>query len=720
MKSSTRIGSLARYLVMACALSAVAGCDWFDSDSDGNKKNEVTDVTLNVGTAAVVPGGSVTFVATVVGGNKVDPTVTWSVDPGTCGAQAGSITSSGTYTAGNPLDDCQVTVRATSVGDPSQSVSATVSVDAPVAVTLNFSNATLLPGASQAFVATVTGEGSASSAVTWSLDAGSCGSAAGSLAADGLYTAGTPADDCQVTVTATSVADPSKSTSASVLVDVALSVKLDVTDLSLPAEGTKTFVATVTGAGSASTAVTWSLDAGTCGADAGTLAADGTYTAGKPATECEVTVTAKSAADPSVSASATITVLPPTATGWQTPVAIDVPALNSRPQEPQVATDGSGNSIAVWQQDSVVYAAHWDGTDWSLPVAIDAGTNGNASRPQVGFDGSGNAIAVWTQWDGFRDRVYANRWDGTAWGTAAMISSAGSVGNADLPQLAVDPSGAAIAMWEQYIFGYVVVANYFDGTQWGATPVVIGSGNEPQLAFNGSGKAMAAWYVDRPYPLSTRIYTSVFEADTWSSPAPIDDGTGDAFLPDVAMDATGAIVVWKQWDGSSYRTIASRWAAGGWSAPETVSATTGDMRVNIPRVAMDGSGNAVVIWIDLRSSPYHMYANTWNGSAWAGVGAIDGGTTSASDSDIPGVSMDAAGRAMAIWIQRDADGWDRVYTNRWDGNQWLGPQVIDAAGAAVGAESFNSALAMDASGKATAVWVHSTVQDRVYAAHYVP
>ena len=173
MKLAATVGSVVRWLMLACALGAVAAC----SDSDKDKHKKVVDqVTLNVATAAVGPGGSVTFVATVVGGNKADPTVTWSVDAGTCGAQAGSVAASGTYTAASPKDDCQVTVRATSVGDTTKSAVATVSVDAPVAVTLNFNNVTLVPGAVQAFVATVTGEGSGSSAVTWSLDAGTCGS----------------------------------------------------------------------------------------------------------------------------------------------------------------------------------------------------------------------------------------------------------------------------------------------------------------------------------------------------------------------------------------------------------------------------------------------------------------------------------------------------------------------------------------------------------------
>src|SRR6202050_1001250 len=75
---------------------------------------------------------------------------------------------------------------------------------APVSVSISPVSASLLTGGSQQFTATVTG--SRNSAVTWS-------ATSGTVSSSGLYTAPTAAGS--YTVTATSVADTTKSGSAS-------------------------------------------------------------------------------------------------------------------------------------------------------------------------------------------------------------------------------------------------------------------------------------------------------------------------------------------------------------------------------------------------------------------------------------------------------------------------------------------------------------------------
>jgi len=77
----------------------------------------------------------------------------------------------------------------------------------PVAVTLSPVSATVVPGGTQQFTATVTG--STNTAVTWS-------ATAGSVSTGGLYTA--PSTGGAYTVTATSTADSTKSASAMVIV----------------------------------------------------------------------------------------------------------------------------------------------------------------------------------------------------------------------------------------------------------------------------------------------------------------------------------------------------------------------------------------------------------------------------------------------------------------------------------------------------------------------
>ncbi|MCP4002506.1 MAG: hypothetical protein GY727_16520, partial [Gammaproteobacteria bacterium] len=83
---------------------------------------------------------------------------------------------------------------------------------------------------------------------------------------------------------------------------------------------------------------------------------------------------------------------------------------------PQIAFDGSGNAMAVWYQhdgtyDSIYANRYVAGTGWAGAATIDDVTAGNAWSPQVAVDGSGNAMAVWYQDDGTNDSIYANRFE---------------------------------------------------------------------------------------------------------------------------------------------------------------------------------------------------------------------------------------------------------------------------------------------------------------------
>lgn len=68
------------------------------------------------------------------------------------------------------------------------------------------------------------------------------------------------------------------------------------------------------------------------------------------------------------------------------------------------------------------------GTDgslgWQVATLIETDNVGTAIEPQVSVDASGNAVAVWTQFDGTNNNIWANRYVvGTGWGTAQLIET---------------------------------------------------------------------------------------------------------------------------------------------------------------------------------------------------------------------------------------------------------------------------------------------------------
>jgi len=177
----------------------------------------------------VLLGATQQFTATVT--NTTNTAVTWAVNGIASGsAQFGTIDANGLYRAPAILPSpAQVTVRATSVASPSSSGTATVTVTSDVVVSVAANPAPPVPdkvdiGFNQRFVASVTSAGgNPDRNVNWSLGGTGCGGAGdpcGTIDASGFYIAPQilPSPN-SVTVTATSVADPSKSGSATISID---------------------------------------------------------------------------------------------------------------------------------------------------------------------------------------------------------------------------------------------------------------------------------------------------------------------------------------------------------------------------------------------------------------------------------------------------------------------------------------------------------------------
>jgi hypothetical protein len=232
-------------------------------------------------------------------------------------------------------------------GDSTSSTSANVP---PVAITLTLNNATITAASTQQFVADVSG--ASNTAVTWTVSGASCaGATCGTISGDGLYTspANVPSPPV-VAVKATSMADPTKSASASVTIVAVLSVLLSIspTSVIVPTTGTQLFTASVTG--SSNTAVSWSLSGAGCSASAcGSLSASllsAVYSrpvvAPSPAT---ASVVATSVADPTKSASANVTIVPTVAVTLN-PANVSVTVGSMQQFAASVA--GTSNTLVTW------------------------------------------------------------------------------------------------------------------------------------------------------------------------------------------------------------------------------------------------------------------------------------------------------------------------------------------------------------------------------------
>jgi hypothetical protein len=313
-------------------------------------------VSVTPTSASVLLGEPQTFLATV--SNATDTAVVWSVNgiPGG-NAAAGTIDPSGVYTTPAILPASGiVTVQATSVADPSKSGAATVHVTSDIAVSLTPQTASMELGSSKTFIAAATSAGHPNLGIAWSVSGNGCaGSSCGVVSSLGIFTApqNLPAPPV-VTLTASSIADPSKSSSTTITITSSFTV-------SLTGPG-QVYIGTVADYAAAvipapnsnpNPMILWSVSAAGCsGAACGTISASGAYTAPTvPPTPATLQVTATPAADPSKAVSFPITIL---ATTVVTLSPIGVTLAPSGTQAFHAHVVGVQNTSVTWDVNGIV------------------------------------------------------------------------------------------------------------------------------------------------------------------------------------------------------------------------------------------------------------------------------------------------------------------------------------------------------------------------------
>jgi hypothetical protein len=175
------------------------------------------------------------------------------------------------------------------------SMGTTTTTTPVVTLAVSPTSATLSPTRTQQFSASV--QGTSNTAVSWA-------ASSGSIDSTGLFTAPTVATNTGITITATSAADPTAQATAAVTINpiTSISVVVSPSTASLVSGGTQQFSASVQG--TSNSGVAWS-------ATGGTISAAGLLTAPVVSTNTNITVTAASLANSTVSSTASVTITPP-------------------------------------------------------------------------------------------------------------------------------------------------------------------------------------------------------------------------------------------------------------------------------------------------------------------------------------------------------------------------------------------------------------------------
>ena len=226
----------------------------------------ITSVTVSPSSVSLLVKAPQQFTANVQGTGAFNSAVTWLVNSVPGGnSTVGTITSSGLYTAPAAVPSPNnTTITAQSVQDSTKSGSGTVTINPEnVKVSISPPSGSAQLGTTMQFTATVTG--TVNTAVLWSANTFVGGqTSVGFIDGNGNYTA--PANlppNNQVTVTATSQEDTTKSASAIVTILATaggITVTISPQNPTVVFDGSQSIQFTASVSGTSNTAVTWSVD----------------------------------------------------------------------------------------------------------------------------------------------------------------------------------------------------------------------------------------------------------------------------------------------------------------------------------------------------------------------------------------------------------------------------------------------------------------------------
>jgi hypothetical protein len=297
---------------------------------------------------------------------------------------------------------------------------------------------------------------------------------------------------------------------------------------------------------------------------------------------------------------------------WSPPEILGPPSLRS--EVPVIALDRQGNGLVLWRSETIL-AAHYDkAKGWQPPEDLGSGSG---YGPGAWLDLRGSGFGAWVAPD---SSGLVQRFDpARGWGALTRFSPPDEHTFTRMGRLAFDGRGRAILLWHLVRGGRFLAPLWsasFDGETWSARGLISRPGQQVDVV-HGSGAAvgmttagqgLAAWveYGDGQDRLSSATFG--FEQG-WSTPEALAvapfigdvrvaiNERGDGMLVYVAAEIESSLV-------TKYRLLAQRRLSGRWGPAELLR--NGATKASL---AVDPSGNAVVVWSEPAAEGIRVFAN---------------------------------------------------------------------------------------------------------------
>jgi hypothetical protein len=358
-----------------------------------------------------------------------------------------------------------------------------------------------------------------------------------------------------------------------------------------------------------------------------------------------------------------------------------------------IASDGKGGAIVCWvtyQDDLVAQRISAGGSlQWGVG-GMPLSTAVLRAGVDVIADGAGGAIVTWLTSNGTGPALHAQRVSAAGtiqWGADGVRFCAAPGSRSD-PTSAADGSGGAFIAWEDERAGLRqrdVYAQWISARgvpQWTADGVGVCTGTRRQGAIHvvadGAGGAIVAWDDYRGGPSGYDTYAQLVSADgtpRWTdNGVPVCTAMGWQFWSTLAADGSGgAIVTWMDERTGEWDIYAQRISAEGaprWTGDGVPVCTAAD-RQGQPEVVGDGEGGAIIAWGDDRNGGdvfhrdiYAQRVSARGTSLWTPDG-VPLCTSRGADRD-PMIAPAGAGGAIVAWNDRRAQRFTYPYVQAVD------------------------------------------------------
>ncbi|HET7511078.1 MAG TPA: hypothetical protein VFJ65_12610 [Solirubrobacterales bacterium] len=367
--------------------------------------------------------------------------------------------------------------------------------------------------------------------------------------------------------------------------------------------------------------------------------------------------------------------------------------------------------LVLFASASVANADSW------LPAEVLSAEAEDAALPQVAIDPQGNAIAVWQRFNGSKGVIQAaERPAGGSWSEPQDLSDPGeSAGEADV---AVDAAGNAIAVWRRLDGNNHTIVELSErpfGGAW-SEPIELSAHDvysyEPHVAVNARGDATVIWHA---FGTGETLVQSTERpaGGSWSEPVDLSPSGKEGTEAKVGVDAAGtATAVWQLLDGGGAAIQTSRRPLGGtWSEPEYLSSS--EFSAFVPDLAVTGGGDAAAVWGQFEGEPQRVRAAQLSGGKWS-----EAKTLSGTWADEPQVAVDGAGNAVVIWSRAVEETTLIESSEHAAGGSWTPPRILSGDG--MGGypvegyvNVYSPRVAVNSQGEGVTVWVQAQAGKRV-------